>query len=700
MGEKNQTNKGDAAQDEREQFIQRNLEPYLSDMAVLGRAQGGHLSMIPGVELKDRFVMPSAADLKKHARGDIFDDLQVRGGAAIAPYGRTVTMYALTQWGLKSRNLDPLTSADLEDILNKGTSAMEAGFLGASKKEAVEHALTKPGQPYTPKAASKKDAGPAAGGTVSGPSKVAEVQARLQHLLSQVNVPANKFRSLIGVENYIASELAKGRSPQAIAYGIVADGLDVDIGNLSAERDISSVADPVQEALQQAGYGPANPDVIADAYVEGRASGLTHEEAVEYAAGVAKETELQEDVRTLKEAAKWNAPDKKNIEQNINKAPGKRTIIDGALYDPALGAPLSSRQPVTDGALFDPALGAPVSKPTAPARAGAQRSTENERKATSTTAGESLWEAVQKETDARRAAEQKARDRRELSRAAEIDARRNVAARAAEEKVSVAASGVEDFGAEGFVPSATRDVAAEVAETPNRPARETVTQMTAAAARAARERTEQKPSGRLGLNQDSRRSRATDGGGEGPQGGRGRRGGDHGAEGFVPGAPHESLSLQPVTDAQGRSIRSSYSGFAVTTGGGRDNLLVGGPSDNSPDSRVICTELVRQGRLETGLYFLDLRFAEERLSPAHLRGYHLWAVPLVRLMRRSRLATNMVAPLARWRAEEVARVLGRRARGSVRGKIVRLIGEPLCWLFGQFVPETDYSRLYEQETSQ
>ena len=99
------------------------------------------------------------------------------------------------------------------------------------------------------------------------------------------------------------------------------------------------------------------------------------------------------------------------------------------------------------------------------------------------------------------------------------------------------------------------------------------------------------------------------------------------------------------------------------------------------------------------LYLLDLRFAEERLSAAHLRGYHLWAVPLVRWMRRSQRVSALVAGPALWRAEEIAHLLGERQRGSLCGRIVRLIGEPLCRLIGCWVPETDYSKLYEQETN-
>ncbi len=125
----------------------------------------------------------------------------------------------------------------------------------------------------------------------------------------------------------------------------------------------------------------------------------------------------------------------------------------------------------------------------------------------------------------------------------------------------------------------------------------------------------------------------------------------------------------------------------------------GGQGRQGGGNRVICTELFRQGLLENGLYRLDLKFSEQRLTPAHVRGYHLWAVPWVGWMRRSRSVTALSHRLARWRALEIAYQLGERPAGNWRGKIVRAVGEPLCWLLGLFANETDYQTLYEKETT-
>jgi len=107
-----------------------------------------------------------------------------------------------------------------------------------------------------------------------------------------------------------------------------------------------------------------------------------------------------------------------------------------------------------------------------------------------------------------------------------------------------------------------------------------------------------------------------------------------------------------------------------------------GSSGGGDSSRVICTELVRQGWMAPSLQRLDVAYTLRHLSPATVRGYHAWAVPYVRLMKRSHLATRLVEPLARWRAEEIAFRMKSRSRLHYRGRVVRWLGEPVCWVLG------------------
>ena len=110
--------------------------------------------------------------------------------------------------------------------------------------------------------------------------------------------------------------------------------------------------------------------------------------------------------------------------------------------------------------------------------------------------------------------------------------------------------------------------------------------------------------------------------------------------------------------------------------------------------RVICTHFYRKGLLDRETWRADLEFTFQRLSPTTVRGYQAWAIPYVRLMRRSPLAERIMLPLARWRAEELAYQMGRREKGSIAGKLVRMTLEPVCFAIGLFAGEQDWRSLW------
>jgi hypothetical protein len=107
-------------------------------------------------------------------------------------------------------------------------------------------------------------------------------------------------------------------------------------------------------------------------------------------------------------------------------------------------------------------------------------------------------------------------------------------------------------------------------------------------------------------------------------------------------------------------------------------------------SRVICTHFLETGKLDRALWAADIRYTDEHISPITIRGYHFWAIPYVRLMRRSKFAEHLMFPFAKWRAEEVAYQAGVRMVPCIPGKIIRLFGEPVCWLLGCFVAKRDW----------
>ena len=113
--------------------------------------------------------------------------------------------------------------------------------------------------------------------------------------------------------------------------------------------------------------------------------------------------------------------------------------------------------------------------------------------------------------------------------------------------------------------------------------------------------------------------------------------------------------------------------------------------------RVICTHFFQKRKLSRKLWELDIQFTAEHLHPSTVRGYQLWAIPYVRLMRKYHWAEAVMLPLAIWRANEIAFQMGAASIPDYRGKLVRLIGEPLCWLLGQLVGEQDWQSLYKPQ---
>lgn len=104
---------------------------------------------------------------------------------------------------------------------------------------------------------------------------------------------------------------------------------------------------------------------------------------------------------------------------------------------------------------------------------------------------------------------------------------------------------------------------------------------------------------------------------------------------------------------------------------------------------VICTELRSTGELPEELYQIGARYIG-LLSVDVIRGYHWWAVPYTRLMRRSRVARNLVLPWALGRTKYLA------GQPSFLGWLTVVLGEPICALLGKTVAKVaqDWESLY------
>jgi len=112
--------------------------------------------------------------------------------------------------------------------------------------------------------------------------------------------------------------------------------------------------------------------------------------------------------------------------------------------------------------------------------------------------------------------------------------------------------------------------------------------------------------------------------------------------------------------------------------------------------RVICNELMRQGIMDRKQVILDYRFTRDYLTPTHVSGYHVWAVWMVKQMRKGKFV-KLWAHIAGHRANEIAYIYGERDKPDYLGKLYRKILEPICWTVGLFCKETDWSILYTKK---
>ena len=123
---------------------------------------------------------------------------------------------------------------------------------------------------------------------------------------------------------------------------------------------------------------------------------------------------------------------------------------------------------------------------------------------------------------------------------------------------------------------------------------------------------------------------------------------------------------------------------------------LGGTLGSIIGGRVICNELMRQGLADRKQVVLDYKFTRDHLTPTHVKGYHVWAVWMVKQMRKGRFV-KFWGHVAGHRANEIAYIYGERSKPDYLGKVYRKIFEPVCWLVGSFCEKTDWSILYSKK---
>jgi hypothetical protein len=119
--------------------------------------------------------------------------------------------------------------------------------------------------------------------------------------------------------------------------------------------------------------------------------------------------------------------------------------------------------------------------------------------------------------------------------------------------------------------------------------------------------------------------------------------------------------------------------------------IIGGITAMVENDSVICTELHRQGLISNDIYKAESKFGNS-LDIDTIRGYHLWAKPIVSKMRKSESVTKLVYHLAYPVLQEMAHRASNKYKGNILGKLILKIGIPVCTIIGKrsFVCQMQY----------
>ncbi len=161
------------------------------------------------------------------------------------------------------------------------------------------------------------------------------------------------------------------------------------------------------------------------------------------------------------------------------------------------------------------------------------------------------------------------------------------------------------------------------------------------------------------------------------------------------GTPSSS-SGTPSSGTPSSSTTSSSTTSSSTTSSTSSGKSSGGKTSSSGGGRVLCTYFVNRRRLSQGLLDMEREHTRLFIHPATMRGYHVWAVPLVRLLQEGKCPSwleEAIYKITMWRVAEIAYQMGRTSKPNYLGKLARLIGEPICFLIGLVAPEQNWRSL-------
>lgn len=149
--------------------------------------------------------------------------------------------------------------------------------------------------------------------------------------------------------------------------------------------------------------------------------------------------------------------------------------------------------------------------------------------------------------------------------------------------------------------------------------------------------------------------------------------------------PYQALGMygNSLGAAAGPGSQTQYAGSTNTTGSTSGSATSTQPNTQQTQGTAICTELYRQGLMDEETWKADVSFSSE-LDYETIRGYHLWGIPLSKAMRRSKLITRLITPLALCWAREMAYQAKVKSTGSRIGRLLLKVGVPICTSLGRY----------------
>jgi len=163
---------------------------------------------------------------------------------------------------------------------------------------------------------------------------------------------------------------------------------------------------------------------------------------------------------------------------------------------------------------------------------------------------------------------------------------------------------------------------------------------------------------------------------------------------LIAGEKPKQAAKRAVGSGLGKYLGTALGSMMPFPIGGKIGGYLGSLVGGALGGRVICNELMRQGILDRKHVLLDYRFTRDYLTPTHVRGYHVWAVWMVKQMRKGKFV-KFWKHVAGHRANEIAYIYGERDKPDYLGKVYRKILEPICWSVGLLCKKSDWSILYK-----